>query len=321
MRSGRVAVAAQKFTDVAVAQTLRISMTRDADLVILGGGNLIATYLLRRLAAQDLGALVMARRPVEVPPGCGFLLLDALNAGDWAAPEHATVVSILPLAALIRMLPHLSGAGSIIAIGSTSLFSKARSADPRDRQAARSLAEAEAALTAWCTDHGIHYTILRPTLVYDGSGDRNVARMARFVRRFHVLPVAKPASGLRQPIHADDIAKAILGAVGNPTAQDRAFNIAGAEILTYRAMAERVFAAEGRKPRFLELPVAWLEAIFRLGARCGLVRETGISSSVFQRMNEDLVFDTAEGLAVLDYRPRRFEPGRPPAQADRASGP
>lgn len=296
-------------------------MTRNAELVILGGSNLIATYLLRRLVAQGGSALVVARRAVDVPAGCGFALLDALNAGEWAAPDHAVVVSILPLAALIRMLPHLSGAGSIIAIGSTSLFSKARSADPQDRQAARSLDDAEAALMAWCKDRDISFTILRPTLVYDGAGDRNIARMARFIRRFHVLPLAKPASGLRQPIHADDISKAILGAIGNAAAQDRAFNIAGAEILTYRAMAERVFAAEGRKPRFLELPVEWLEAGFRFGARCGLVRENGFGSSVFQRMNEDLVFDTAEGLAVLDYRPRRFEPGRPATQVNRACGP
>src|SRR5260370_26662621 len=109
-------------------------MTRNAELVILGGSNLIATYLLRRLAAEGARAVVMARRPVEVPDHFAFVQLDVLDAGDWAAPERATVVSVLPLAVLTRVLPHLSGAGSIIAIGSTSLFSQPRSADPQERQ-------------------------------------------------------------------------------------------------------------------------------------------------------------------------------------------
>ena len=97
--------------------------------------------------------------------------------------------------------------------------------------------------------------MLRPTLVYDGFSDRNIARMIRLVRRTRVLPIARPRPGLRQPIHADDIATAILGALDNPRAAGRAFNIAGGEVLTYRAMAERVFRSQGLTPRFVVLPV------------------------------------------------------------------
>ncbi len=277
-------------------------------LVVLGGSNLISGYFLRRLAAEGRGALVAARRPVDVPETCQTVLLDAFKAGDWSAPAGARVVSILPLAALVRMLRHLENVESIVAIGSTSVLAKADSSDPHDRAIARSLAESETALTAWCANRGIHYTILRPTLVYDGVGDRNIARMARLIRRYRILPLAKPATGLRQPIHADDIAKAILGALDNEAAFDRAFNIAGGEILTYRDMAAKVFEAGGLRPRFLMFPVTWLERGFSFAEGCGLIPNAGLGHSAFRRMNQDLVFDVAPGLDVLGYRPRPFEP-------------
>jgi len=276
-------------------------------VVLLGAGNLIARYLMPRLLAAGYDTVAVARRAVPVPSEIRVETVEFGGEGSWVAPPGAAVVSVLPLAVLAGALPRLTSARCIVAVGSTSLFSKAGSVDPGERATARKLERAEAAVMAWCAEDGIPATILRPTLVYDGVGDRNVARMIRVVRRYRVLPIVRPSHGLRQPIHADDVAKAILGAIDNPDAAGRAFNIAGGEALTYRAMAERVFLSQGLRPRFLALPVPWLRRAFGLASRIGVVRETGFGSAVFERMNQDLVFDNVEGLAVLDYRPRRFE--------------
>jgi uncharacterized protein YbjT (DUF2867 family) len=279
-------------------------------VVVLGASNLIAGCLLPRLAAAGVDTLAVARRDVALPTGVAFAQVDFETDTPWTVPAGAAVVSVLPLALLAASLDHLTGARAIIAIGSTSLHSKADSDDPKDRATARKLARAEATLADWCGRHGVVWTVLRPTLVYDGFADRNVARMIRMVRRMRVLPIALPSSGLRQPIHVDDIATAILGAFDEPRAANRAFDIAGGEIMTYRVMAERVFRSQGLMPRFLVLPVPLLRFAFGLAARIGIVRETGFGSAVFARMNQDLVFDNAEGLDVLRYAPRPFQPPR-----------
>lgn len=279
-------------------------------VVVLGASNLIAGCLMTRLAAAGVDTLAVARREVALPPGVAFARVDFEAASPWAVPPGAAVVSVLPLALLAASLDRLAGARSIVAIGSTSLHSKADSDDPKDRATARKLARAEAALADWCGGRGMPWTVLRPTLVYDGYADRNVARMIRLVRRVRVLPIARPSSGLRQPIHVDDIAKAILGAIDEPRAANRAFDIAGGEVMTYRAMAERVFRSQGLTPRFLVLPVPLLRFAFGAAARIGILRETGFGSAVFARMNQDLVFDGTDGLEVLRYAPRRFDPPR-----------
>lgn len=279
-------------------------------VAVLGAGNMIASLLLPGLVAAGHDTLAVARRAVALPAGVGFARVDLAAPGDWRVPDGAAVVSVLPLGLLADVLPRLAGARAVIAVGSTSLFSKADSDEARDRASARKLARAEAQLADWSRREGVPVTVLRPTLVYDGFGDRNVARMIRLVRRARFLPIARPASGLRQPIHAGDVAGAILGALDNPRAAGRSFNIAGGEVLTYRALAERVFRSQGLTPRFVVLPVPWLRLAFGAAARAGILRETGFGSAVFARMNQDLVFDVAEGLDVLGYAPRRFAPPR-----------
>jgi nucleoside-diphosphate-sugar epimerase len=209
---------------------------------------------------------------------------------------------------LADFLPRLADIRTLIATSSTSRFSKAQSSDAHERSIAAKLEKAEDAIQTWAEANGVGWTILRPTMVYDCENDKNISRMARFIRRWRFLPIAAPAKGLRQPIHTDDVAKAAFLCLNNPDATNKAFNISGSEILPYRAMAERVFVALGQMPRFIPLPTALLQKAFRTAARLGLIKESSFGAEIFQRMNQDLIFDVAEGIKVLDYRPRPFKP-------------
>jgi hypothetical protein len=286
-------------------------MLQDAPLAIVGGRCPTGFYLMRRLAAAGLTAQVISRRPFDAPEGFTKILADLNAYGGWTAPAGAIVISFLPLWILTEFLHRFSGARAIIATGSTSIYGKANSSDAQERALAAKLQTAEEALGSWAEKNSVAWTLLRPTIVYDCGNDKNIARMARFMRRWRFLPVAAPAKGLRQPIHADDVAKAAFGCLNNPAAANKAFNIAGGEVLSYRAMAERVFIALGQKPRFAMLPASFLQKSFQVAAWARIANGSNFSAAVFQRMNEDLVFDTAEGLKTLDYQPRLFKPEFP----------
>jgi nucleoside-diphosphate-sugar epimerase len=61
-------------------------------------------------------------------------------------------------------------------------------------------------------------------------------------------PLVGDAKGLLQPIHVEDVAALCLSALKSPTAANCAYNIFGREILPYREIVKRVFAAQHRKP-------------------------------------------------------------------------
>jgi uncharacterized protein YbjT (DUF2867 family) len=275
--------------------------------LLLGGRSLVAPFLIRRLAAARKPALIASRRPgtAELPTGLASLQLDLAKPGPWRLQDGAPVLSLLPIWVLAENRALFAAAGRIVATSSTSRFGKADSADPAERLLADKIARAEDSLTAWANASGVPLTILRSTLIYDGQTDQNVTRMARFIAKYGFFPVAAPANGLRQPIHADDVAAAMMAALGAPETAGQSVTIAGGEILTYRAMAERVFAALGKQPRFLALPLGVLEGLYRLLTLTRLFAAKGQGFGAFRRMNEDLVFSATP---LPGFEPRPFTP-------------
>src|SRR3546814_13302047 len=98
-------------------------------------------------------------------------------------------------------------------------------------------------------------------MIYGQGREKNSSVMARFIRRFAFFPLFGSAQGLRQPIHAEDVAAACVVALQAPGAANRAYNLSGGETLAYREMVARAFAALGRPARLVTVPL-W---DFRLG--------------------------------------------------------
>jgi nucleoside-diphosphate-sugar epimerase len=182
-----------------------------------------------------------------------------------------------------------AGVRRVVCFSSTSMLAKAESSSAAERALARRLAAAEAAVAA----SGMSSILLRPTLIYGLGLDRNVSRAAAFISRWRCFPLAGPGRGLRQPVHADDLATAALAAAANDIGG--AWNLGGGETLTYRQMIERIFAALGLRPRFVRLPL--------------LARFPGAIGAVAQRMEQDLNFDDGRAWSSLGLVPRRFLAG------------
>jgi nucleoside-diphosphate-sugar epimerase len=195
------------------------------------------------------------------------------------------------------------GAERLVALSSTSVLSKQTSPDAAERRTAERLAAAEAALFSCAARTRVSLVLLRPTMIYDGHTDGNIAAIAAFARRWGWFPVCGAALGLRQPVHADDVADACLAALDHP-APKPIYTLSGGEALPFRELVRRTCRAHGLTPRVIAMPrVAW-----RLAAGVGrcLGLAGGATTGTAARMNEDLVFDHADAAADLAYRPRPF---------------
>ena len=285
-------------------------------MVLLGVTSLVAPFLPRRLAAQGRTGVCLSRgepgpaqRPL--PPGFRHQTYDPDGSAP-LAPPGAAVLSLAPLWALPPLLPRLGlgtgGAARLVALGSTSATVKADSGHEADRRVAAALDNAEAALRAQggAGEGRPAWTVLRPTLIHDGETDGTVTAAARMIARFGAVPVQAPALGLRQPVHADEVAAALLAALDAPPSAvaGRAFDLPGGETLTYRAMLERIAAALGRRLRLVPLPAPLLTLGLWAAHRAG----RPLSPSVFARMNRDQIFDAGPARAAFGYAPGPFRP-------------
>lgn len=196
------------------------------------------------------------------------------------------------------------GARRVMVLSSTSCFTKSNSTDPEEQLMALRLADGEARVQEWAESHGVEWVILRPTLIYGLGMDKNITEIMRFIRRFGFFPLFGKASGLRQPIHVEDVAVASLAALTSTLATNHAYNISGEETLPYREMVSRVFAALRLRPRLVTIPLV----IFKLAVACLkiLPRYRHWSSAMAERMNYDLVFDHSDAARDLGFSPRPF---------------
>ncbi|KPM54938.1 epimerase [Frankia sp. CcI49] len=156
---------------------------------------------------------------------------------------------------------------------------------------------------------GLDWTIIRPTMIYGGPDDRNMARLLNLLQHWPMLPIPLPAGGhqLHQPVHVDDLAELLVRAVELDITIGRTYNAAGPAPLTLRQVVEQAGAAAGRRPRCLPIPVRPVAALIgsyeRRSARPRLKREQ------ISRLTEDKAFSIADAVRDLGFAPRPFATG------------
>ncbi len=276
---------------------------------VLGATSLVGACLLPLLARAGCRVTAFSRR-VSPRDEAGAEWLQ-LSPSPPARPSQGEVeieqwVCVAPIWVLPEYFSLLEayGARRVVALSSTSRFTKDDSSDPEEQAIALRLANAEARVQAWAASHGVEWVILRPTLIYGLGRDKNIAEIARFVRRFGFFPLFGKAKGLRQPLHAHDVAGACIAALGSPAAANRAYNLSGFDAIAYRDMVARIFTALGRPVRLLPVPLfafRFAVAILRL-----VPRYRNWSSAMAERMNRDLVFDHSEATRDFGFEPRAF---------------
>ena len=278
--------------------------------VIFGATSLVGRHLVRRLADSGFEGLCVSRRRgparYETPPG--FAWKTVSERESLRVPASTTFFSLAPLSALPTLVGRTSGGDRLIALSTSSVLFKAESSDSDERHQAQALRLAETEVQSLCRDRGIAWTIFRPTLVYDPGHDRNVSAIAAFGRRFGVFPVVWPGTGRRQPIHADDVAQAMVAAVSVSAARGALFDLPGGETLTYRVMVRRIFESSGRRSVLLYLPLGLARAAFRVWRT---VTGAKYSAASLERMNMDLTLDPAPVQEALGITCRPFRPGLP----------
>jgi GT2 family glycosyltransferase/nucleoside-diphosphate-sugar epimerase len=233
---------------------------------------------------------------------------------EWA--KHDMESGLIPSAAadiLIHAAPlwflppniaHFAKCGvrRIIAFSSTSAESKVDAQNPFEMERAERLNSAEDSLKQKCAELGINLTIFRPTLIHGYGLDSNVTAIAKFIKLMRFFPIVGEASGLRQPVLADDLADAVLAVIHNHQTFGKTYNLSGGETLSYKEMVEHIFRANDIKPRFLR--VNFLPKILDFLGKT--LKRPRLNGDIARRMNKDLVYNYSPASQHFEYAPHGF---------------
>lgn len=276
---------------------------------VLGATSPVGTQVLAQLTKSDIRVVAFSRNQVaETGDGVRWFKLSQVDADN--LKNLVGEVSVWIAASPIWVLPqHFAllerlGAQRVVCVSSTSQFTKTTSSSPHEEEVVRKLTTGEQALKDWAGKRNISWTILRPTLIYGRSTDRNLSEIVRIIKKLRFFPLFGAAQGLRQPIYVDDVATACTLAAFSATAANQTYNISGAERLTYKEMVSRVFVALGQKPRFITINLALFNFALLLLRKIPRYRDW--NADMVLRMNRDMVFDHDAAARDFGFQPQSF---------------
>lgn len=272
--------------------------------LVFGGSGQIGEPLLAQLLAAGWEVTAVSRQAHVDTLGLHWVQADLY--GFWRDGQaFDAVLSCGPLDNFARWY-----AGSdirsprVVAFSSTSAEVKQDSAEPAERDVARRLQEAEQLLFATAAERGVAATVLRPTLIYGAGRDKTLTSIARMALRTRVLVLPTCAKGLRQPVHVEDLAKAVLQVLPAAISHGQAYALGGGEVLRYNLMVRRVLATLRPRPLLVRVPTPLF--LWALRKAHGKGRLLGMNEAVLERMRDTLAFDIAPAQRDFGYAPRAF---------------
>jgi len=282
---------------------------------VTGASSQLGVFLLPRLRAAGFRVVAVSRTAPREPRECAegvtwlnaeFLTVNPHGEKDERFPSPNHLVSCGPLALARRLVLRHPGLQRVVAFSSSSVLSKADSENRTERHHMAAMAADEDALIDVCAERGLPLLLLRPTLIYGCGLDRNISLLHDLARRFHRIPLAGAADGLRQPVHADDLAALAVRALRIERPVDAVSAACGGETLSYREMAQRIAALQTSPVHLLRLPGGLMASLIRILSPWP--RWRGVNAEMVRRQNQDLVFDDSALRMALNWNPRPFEP-------------
>ena len=276
-------------------------------VLLTGASSQIGVFAIPRLVHAGFRVLAVSRKGKPDGFRC-FNQVEWLNADEAldVVDRCQYLLSAGPLDLALTVLSSSKHFQKAVVFSSSSVETKQRSGNRAEKSQIEDMLVVESKLTSVAENFGSKLVIFRPTLIYGCGLDTNISRLAAWVKRFGFMPVNGKATGLRQPVHADDLATAAVTAMLSEEDLPRVMNLCGGETLSYSEMVCRIFAAFGKPARLVRLP-QWLFVF--LVKIAGLFRSgREINSEMVRRQRVDLVFDDQQARQLLKYDPRSFAP-------------
>jgi nucleoside-diphosphate-sugar epimerase len=284
-------------------------------VLVTGASSQLGVFLLPRLLKAGFRVIALSRKATAGLPensqDLQWIHPQAVGIGTKDIPREMCMqvdmlISCGPLQLARKVLRMQHRLERVVLFSTSSVFSKARSPDRRESDQIAAIVALESELKIHCEQAGLALLCLRPTLIYGCGLDRNISRLAAVIRRHGWIPVAGSAAGLRQPVHADDLAAAAVNALSTEFPLTLDSPACGGSTLSYHHMTELIFDSLNKPRRIIRFPAGAMAILAGLLAK--LPAFSGINREMIRRQNTDLVFDDSPLRQALNYNPRPFKP-------------
>ncbi len=279
-------------------------------ILVTGGTGFVGSYLVKRLASENIQTRCLVRKTSEVEklkePGIDVAYGDVTEKNSLAKALEGVDTVIH----LVGIIAEKKGATFEIihTQGTRNLVEASRESHVRrfiyvSALGARENARSRYHLTKWEAEQlvinsGMEYVIFRPSIMI-GEGGEFVSMLARIVSRVSIVPIIDGESKV-QPIYVGNTVDCIIKSLKDQRTTNRIFEIAGSEQMTYKQLYLTLMEVLGiDKPTF-GIPVNLMKPIaYIMGA---IMEKPPITTQQLIMLQEDNIADLREMQEVFDLK-------------------
>jgi nucleoside-diphosphate-sugar epimerase len=147
----------------------------------------------------------------------------------------------------------------------------------------------------------MHYTIVRPTLVYEKDGAQEFMMFYDYLLKFPIVPFIGRGRALKNPVHTDDTLKGLAAIPGNEKTYSKIYNFSGGEAITIWDLAKLMLKHQGKKKLFVPIPVPvciLLSKIMKL-----IMKKPPLTWNIIAGITQDANLDNSLTNKNLGYQP------------------
>lgn len=286
-------------------------MQQPVTVIMTGATGLMGQKFVKKLnqASPNTALTCITRSPAQhsvlqaVKPNITFVSGDTALPETWqkvfeqSSPETIIhLVQLRQVPTILACLEQANQAPRLIIIGTTGVYS-------RYNVYSREYKEVEVLLSHYRGS----YCLLRPTMIYGSHRDKNLHKLIKFCDRYGFFPVFGSGQCLLQPVHADDLAQALLSVFLKPEVEG-AYDLSGGTVVNFLELLALVEKLLGKPVRPLPIP-------YQLGVGSALIAETLLRSKSpvrqeqILRLQEDKAYSHEAATQAFGYAPRSLETG------------
>lgn len=154
----------------------------------------------------------------------------------------------------------------------------------------------------------INITILRPTMIYGSSRDRNMYKLIKFIDKNPVFPIFGNGKNLMQPVTATDLAIAYQQVLVNEEdCKNQNYNLSGQYPIKYKDLIKTVASKLNKNIILFPIPIKISYYAVLIGNR--FIPKFPLNEEQVLRMQEDKDFTYLKAEKDFDYSPMSFDEG------------
>lgn len=147
----------------------------------------------------------------------------------------------------------------------------------------------------------MHYTIVRPTLVYERNGAQEFMMFMDYLKKYPIIPFIGRGRVKKNPIYVDDLVQGMLAIANNPKTYGKIYNFSGGEEISIWVLAKLMLKHQGLSKPMIPIPISLCKFVASVMEKT--MKNPPLSSYAISRIEQDANLDNTSARYDLGFKP------------------